>query len=106
MAAKTPAAPLDRAVEKARSALVAYDACKGYEADEYAMCCIEPFRLLLAALDADKRLEEAGAALREISAECTEPPFMGDGSLVSARRIKGMCDRYFARREEKGENRG
>lgn len=92
-----PAATLDRAVEEAREALVAYDACKGYEADEYAMCCIEPFRLLLAALDADRG--EAEAALREISAECTEPPFMGDGSLVSARRIKGMCDRYFARRE-------
>lgn len=60
-----PAAPLEKAVEEARKALADYDGCKGYEADEYAMCCIEPFRLLLAALDADKSAERAEAALRE-----------------------------------------
>lgn len=34
----------------ANEALARYDHCKGYEADEYAMACMEPLRDLLSAL--------------------------------------------------------
>lgn len=107
-----PAAPLEKAVAAARGALADYDGCKGYEADEYAMCCIEPFRSLLAALDADKRLEEAEEALREIAAkagvadECGRFDVVGDFHECDDQKpSEDWCSvciarRYFARRED------
>lgn len=88
-----PAVPLDRAVEEARTYLDHIKDCDG------GWCCINGYGSamsnLLAALDADKRLEGAEDLLRSARRYHDAQSPMGYA-----------IDCYFARREEKGENRG
>ena len=92
-----PAAPLDRAVEEARKAL----AYRG-DMETRAKWLSTALRSVLAALDADRRLEEAEVALAAFVAVCDSAP-----PVEFVTRIGEACDiarRYFARREgEKGK---
>lgn len=78
-AVTAPAAPLEKAVENLRTVL---DAHKSQPPGEVGVAALA----LLAALDADKRLERAEAALREIRDTVNDP--------------REIAARYFA---EKGE---
>ncbi len=94
MAAETPAAPLEKAVEEAREALGEYETLcpMGVRTGSRLYGAL---RAILAALDADKRLEEAEDALRTVAHLCGSEP------AYYTREAKAVARRYFARREEK-----
>ena len=90
-----PAAPLEKAVELAKKSLAFHTRTGCCRCDACAA-----ITALLAALDADRG--EAEAALRRIEAQETavdglRPELYGHAVAIARR--------YFARREEKGENR-
>jgi hypothetical protein len=109
-----PAAPLEKAVARLHDVIHDWDDGNRIR-DPYLVECAKG---LLAALDADKRLEEAEAALKEIAAkagfadECGRFDAAGDFHECDDQKPSeewcSLCiaRRYFARREEKGENRG
>lgn len=97
-----PAAPLEKAVEEARGALRMFDMpCTSLPHEIYQDQAIEALRDILAALDADRGLEEAEDALRTVAHLCGSEP------AYYTREAKAVARRYFARREgEKGETNG
>lgn len=96
----TPAAPLEKAVEKLRDDLKYVNASR-VETDHGSDVAdvIRSADALLAALDADKSLEKAETALREI-ADGAGFSYASQGAAI---RMVDIARGYFARREEKGE---
>lgn len=87
-----PAAPLEKAIHEAEAAIESHSHLwpKGSTCQHCSA-----LRSLLAALDADKRLEEAEDALRTVAHLCGSEP------AYYTREAKAVARRYFARREEK-----
>lgn len=89
------------AAEEARGALCMFDQpCTSLPHEIYQDQAIEALRDILAALDADRGLEEAEDALRTVAHLCGSEP------AYYTREAKAVARRYFARREEKEVPRG
>lgn len=91
-----PAAPLEKAVAQGRAAMARWDKPEPVPVLRHsdAVDCVLALRSLLAALDADKRLEEAEAALREI-ADGAGFSYASQGAAI---RMVDIARGYFARR--------
>lgn len=126
----TAPAPLDRAVAEARKARKAFDGMGRYAPSRLVAAKLAvAMEALLAALDADRGEAEAAlkpfaaigadATVAEMAALAESEPHAGHGKFGIMWRTHNdggpivieagafvAAARYFARREEKGENRG
>ncbi len=128
MDAETPATPLEKAVEEAREVLAGHPVSVSNPRNP-RVAAEDALRSLLAALYADRGEAEkalrpfaaigADATVAEMAALAESEPHAGHGkfgimwrthkdggSIVIEARDLVAARRYFARREEKGENRG